>query len=184
MSRSLLLTLDTKYAKEASSTTTTSSSMSLSSSTNSPLTVPITNAETSTTIDPLSSLEDHGAGGAQLAANSIADDDDGAAAANDDDDNNVVHEYVTSSSLLGIKITLISHQRIEYALGLCSALILFTAMAAVAAWKLRCPRRSALARFVVDKQVLLQNEVVPQRDSDAALTLPHHDDDDYLRVSY
>lgn len=227
MSRSLLLTLDTKYAKDASTTKphipiasniNNNNNNVLSQSTNSPLSTneqtstttatmtkplqtkaqTITNIRTklvtsTTTIDPFSSSSSSSTFELEKdyknAVSSIDGVKDERFSTNnkinnidDDNDNDVdVHEYVTSSSLLGIKITLISNQRIEYALGLCSALILFTGLAAMMVWRWKCPCKSIAAgsAIVFDKQGLLQNEVVPQMDSDA-LTLPS----EYLRMGY
>lgn len=129
MSRSLLLTLDTKYAKEDTSTTTT----------------------TTTTTKPDVSLE--GVDTHLLphhdneADNSIELDNDDAAAA-----------------LLGVKITLISSQRLEAVLGLCTALVIFFAVTV-----LLVRRRSRSRETRVDKQHLLTHEVLSP---------------DYVRVSF
>lgn len=173
MSRSLMLTLDTKYAKEddTSSTTTT---------TTSPSTIPTTTTSMSNEIS--NELDYNTLLKQELAQSTVHHYNDNN---NDDDNNNLdnsissnslveaqsLHEYVTSSSLLGIRITLISNQRIEYILGACSAVIIFSIIIIMIIVKRRklsgrsssCTLLGArgTAHLIVDKQILLENEVLP-----------------------
>lgn len=169
MSRSLMLTLDTKYAKDddTSSTTTTSST---TPSTTTSMSNEIPNEPDYNTL-----LKQ------DLAQSTVHHYSDN----NNDDNNNLdnsissnslveaqsLHEYVTSSSLLGIRITLISNQRIEYILGACSAIIIFSIIIIMVIVKRRkltgrsssCTLLGArgAAQLIVDKQILLENEVLP-----------------------
>lgn len=107
MSRSLLLTLDTKYAKDGTTTSTTSNPVETQPH----------------------EAEEH---------NSIEDD------------------HVTSSSLLGVKITLINSQRLVAVLGVLMTSVIFFA-AAVLLYK---RRKRQQRQHIVDKQCLLTHEIL------------------------
>lgn len=118
MSRSLLLTLDTKYAKEMATATPASTTVMSSS----------------------------------LPSTTIAEEEPDNA------------NSIDSSSLLGIRITLISSQRLEAALGLMAAVAAFATLCAIL-WR---RRRHVWRLQAVDKQHLLT----------------HVDAPDHVRISY
>lgn len=164
MSRSLLLTLDTKYAKDEEGTTVISSSASES------IVVVSTTISNEIPIEPIDHDDDKNNEEIEIIDNSI---EAHRLHASVDDDNvdKSLHEYETSSSLLGIRITLISSQRIEYILGVTSAFIIFVCLALVLVMKRRKLRQNGLTlarmvsngttQLIVDKQVLLDNECIP-----------------------
>lgn len=163
MSRSLLLTLDTKYAKDEEGTTVISSSISES--------IVSTTISNEIPIEPIDHPDDiYKTNDKNIEEIKIIDNSIEAHRlhASDDDTDKSLHEYETSSSLLGIRITLISSQRIEYILGVTSAFIIFVCLVLVLVVKRRRLRQNGLTlarmvsngttQLIVDKQVLLDNE--------------------------
>lgn len=179
MARSLLLTLDTTHATQESNLITVKksnhltedydNSVSFETSTEA-INVQTTNKKQTnikdTSIDTLKRNFDNPKHLQEI----ISDDYN--------DVNSNVHKYVTASSLLGIKITLVSYQRIEYGLFLCAGLILFVTVVAFVLWRWKYSSKLVAARqiLIFDKQKLLQHEVLCHEDTDG----PH----DYLRIGY
>lgn len=165
MSRSLLLTLDTKHAKDEEGTTV----ISFSSSSESIVSTTISNE---IPIEPIDhdddSYKSSNTNGIEIIDNSI---EAHRLQTSDVDSDKSLHEYETSSSLLGIRITLISSQRIEYILGVTSAFIIFVCLVLVLVAKRRKLRQNGLTlarmvsngttQLIVDKQLLLDNECIP-----------------------
>lgn len=199
MSRSLLLTLDTKHAKDEEGTTVISSSPSESS------------VSTTTTISneiPIEPIDhdddsyknsDTNNEGIEIIDNSI--EAHRLRGVSDVDTDKSLHEYETSSSLLGIRITLISSQRIEYILGVTSAFIIFVCLVLALVVKRRKLRQNGLTlarmvsngttQLIVDKQLLLDNECIPYTTANnlSSVTIAHQDElttmtGSNVRISY
>lgn len=192
MSRSLLLTLDTKYAKDEEGTTVISVSSESSVSTTISNEIPIEpidhHRSDKNTFDNNNNNEE-----IEIIDNSIEAHPLHASNNNNEDDKSL-HEYETSSSLLGIRITLISSQRIEYILGVTSAVIIFICLILILVIKRHKIQNNGLTlarmvsngttQLIVDKQVLLDNECIPNTTShsseDVSVTTGNH----HLRISY
>ncbi|XP_063705951.1 uncharacterized protein LOC134835030 [Culicoides brevitarsis] len=187
MSRSLLLTLDTKHAKDGDEATT-------------PTTTLMSEPTTTTTISneiPIEPFDEQDIKSDEIVIN------DNSIQAHRLHSDKSLHEYETSSSLLGIRITLISSQRLEYILGVTSAFVIFVFVVLVIVLKRRNIRQNAqnLARMasngttqlIVDKQLLLEHECIPQVDhltmtikttDDLSLRPPTMNTGNSVRISY